>query len=195
MKGVANTVRHYASTVGRFRVAEAARHLGLKREQVNDAVGDLAKRGELERVDRGVYQYVDVKGRARNSPKMDAVWRAMRLSATWTISEIARQAGVTNNYARKLTLQWQRQRYLEAVGHKRLTAAPGSERVYRMINRAKLDPPKPAPGDEQDGFKHTAWQALGRILLGKTDKPEEREKCKKELQHLMEKLDERQEEE
>lgn len=185
--GIAEMVRVYAKTVGRFRPAEAARQLNIERDQVNVAVRDLVNRGDLVRPARGIYEYADREGAYRPGEKMQALWKAMRLSATWTVRQVSRHAGVTTNYASKLVQRWRREGLVENVGRRTPEHGAGKESVYRLKDRSRLIPPHVVE-PEEDPVKKKAWSALGRILLGRVAMPGEREKCMAELAELIDAL-------
>ena len=185
-----------SSDLGRFRPARAAKELDIEYEKIGTAVGDLKKQGWLKRVSRGVYEYVDREAASRPARKMDAVWTAMRLSPTWTVKQIARQAGVSTNYATKLVQTWRRAGWVKQAGQKRPEFGYGREIVYRLRDRTRLSPPgRIDPDQKQDPFKALAWKALGRILLDNVKAPGDRDDLRKELGKLLEMLDEKDKEE
>jgi hypothetical protein len=175
---------------GLIRPVALARGLGIKRKRVESAVDTLVRQGKLNRVDRGVFEYVDPQGNGhRPAAKTEAVWRAMRLSPTWTTFDIARLAGTSANYVHKLVTQWKAAGLVEIMGNEKVEGTTGVRRVYRLRDRNPLQPPTMARRDTEDPLKKKAWQALGRVLFDRVALPGERDTCCRELREILEVLE------
>jgi DNA-binding MarR family transcriptional regulator len=95
-----NMVREYAAAAGTFRKIEAQAALGLTVDQVKRAVETLYRQGYLRRIRHGLYQANSVV----ESPVADLndkIWRAMKVSSTFSAGDIAKLAASTKSYVYK----------------------------------------------------------------------------------------------
>jgi hypothetical protein len=83
---------------------EAACEIGTRKERdrLYDTIGDFCRRGEMQRVKRGVYRYA---GRQKSPEKQQVMWRYLRSSRSFggvTMEELREVAGASVDYV----LEW-----------------------------------------------------------------------------------------
>ena len=139
---ITDMVRNLAAASGFIRKPQAMDSLGLTVTQADAAIRTLKEQGFLKRVGHGTYEYRHKPMDGNESPVEDKVWRAMRLSPTFSASELSRIAGTTTNYIHKLLRKYRSEGILVAAGQQ--TALSGShEKLWRLTPKGKKQQVRP----------------------------------------------------
>jgi len=139
--GIAKRVREIFQAHPRkaFRVAEIASELGLSYEKVANAVADMFRRGEIERVGYGRYRYVGKEIiRGRKTPALRRrICKAIHAKVTFTAREIVLLSGVGRSYVHKTLRRLVAEGLVEPLGTKK---GPKGfpEKLYRLARRDEL---------------------------------------------------------
>ena len=130
MKTFAQRIREAAKRLGQFRANELADEAQVQtykgRVTVRNYIRDFIKRGEMERIERGLYQYVWRKGRRT---QLDIIWHLIRSHRHFSTDEMERLSGAVRatvlEYLRCLVSLG----YLKKIGRKnwKLINDPGPE--------------------------------------------------------------------
>ncbi len=150
---ITDAIRQYAAvnlTVTRKKVVN---DLGFTEHQVNTAFTTLIDQGYLKKIKFGLYEFRSNESHfGRDKPVEDKIWHAIRINQTFTVADIARQAGTTDNYAsirirayRDEGLVKQRTTKLNTSGTTRVNVWAITCKGREMIERPKLDVFKPDP--------------------------------------------------
>jgi hypothetical protein len=133
---IAEMVRNLAAAHGFIRKRMAVENLDLTVVQVDAAFRLLKQQGFLKRLGHGTYEYMHKPMDGTDSPVEDKVWRAMRMSPTFSVSELARVAGTTSNYVYKLFKKYRPAGLVDPAG--RQTALSGfREKRWRLSKKGK----------------------------------------------------------
>ena len=91
---LAGRVRKAARELKEFRVRDLADAVGVQTYKgltgVRCSLGDFLKRGEMERVSRGLYRYVEMD---RPRTKLDVIWHLARSHKHFGLDEMERLSG------------------------------------------------------------------------------------------------------
>ena len=154
---ITDALRQYAAvniTVTRKKIVK---DLGFTETQVNSAFDTLIAQGYLKKIKYGLYEFQNNNSYfGRDKPVEDKIWHAIRINPTFTVADIARQAGSTDNYVtvrvrvyRDEGLVKQRTTKLNSSGTKRVKVWAITNKGREMIERPKVDAFKPDPIVEQ----------------------------------------------
>lgn len=130
IKGLAQKIRSTAGSLGRFKAADLADAVGIKtfreRKIVRTYISDFEARGEIERVERGVYQYT---GKKQKRTQLDIVWHLVRSHRNFGADEITRLSGASRQTVLEYLLCLVRLGYLKKISTTRwiLLKDPGPE--------------------------------------------------------------------
>lgn len=128
-------VRGYAAVNGTVTKRDAKAALELSVDQVVYAFETLVKQGYLRKIRHGLYQFVDqVKKPAIEIN--DKIWRAMKISPTFTADDIAKLAESTTSYVYKRFRQYREDGYLRQHGNKR-NPGVNPKKVWRLTLKGK----------------------------------------------------------
>ena len=134
-------VRHFAAANGTLSKKEARESLGLSVDQVARAVDNLVKTGHLRRLRHGIYQFIDAVERPPVE-RLDKIWRAMKISGSFSAAEIARLADSSTAYVYKRFRQYTADGYIRRAGA-RPTHGSGMENLWRLTNKGKAKAQQP----------------------------------------------------
>ena len=88
---ITDTLKQYAAARSLICRSHVSQDLNLTARQTDNAINRLYRRGLLRRVDAGVYEFV--RDSMDNDDVDEKMWRAMRVSTTFTTADIERLAG------------------------------------------------------------------------------------------------------
>lgn len=128
-------VRNYAAANGIIRKKDARMALKLTVDQIVYAFDTLKSQGYLIQIKHGLYQfkeYVEKPGSDVN----DKIWRAMKVSGTFTSSEIAKLAESTTSYVYKRFRVYRADGYIKQHGRKK-TGPRSSKKLWRLTQSGK----------------------------------------------------------
>jgi hypothetical protein len=128
-------VRAFAAASGTFRKIEAQAALGLTMNQIKRAVDTLYRQGYLRRIQHGLYQACHVVETPIGDCN-DKIWRAMKVSSTFSAAEIARLASSTRSYVYKRFRQFRADGLIKPAGV-RPTYGSGTEKLWRLTLKGK----------------------------------------------------------
>lgn len=135
-QSITERVRNLAAAHNFIRKQQVIETLCLTKKQADAAFNTLRDQGFLKRVGHGTYEYMQKPMEGANSPIEDKVWRAMRISPTFSASELARVAGTTANYVYKLFRMYRPEGFIEPAG--RQTGLSGfSEKKWRLTPKGR----------------------------------------------------------
>ncbi len=149
-----------AAAVSPALVCEA---LGEKRAdpRVQGIMGDMARRGELERIGTAQYRYNPeaLEGSRRDSEFYPRIWRAIRSAKPgFTLQDIALVTRVSYSHVRKYS------NFLEEAGHLARYGMSGQRRQWRATQLAQDTPEAPYPPKKiKDPFEREKNMALGVV--------------------------------
>ena len=132
---VTEMVRSFAAVNGTISKKEARNSLNITRNQSAVAFDNLIRQGHLRQISRGVYQFID---RVEKPPMevTDKIWRAMKVSGTFSAGEIAKLAGSTRSYVYKRFRVYRADGLVKEAGVRR-THGSGQEKVWRLTLKGK----------------------------------------------------------
>jgi len=128
-------VRNFAAVNGTISMKETRKNLNLTNEQVTYAFDNLKKQGHLRRIRHGLYQFIDTVEKP-SGEIVDKIWRAMKISGSFSASEIAKLAESTTAYVYKRFRQYKADGYIRKAGV-RPTHGSGQEKLWRLTQRGK----------------------------------------------------------
>lgn len=136
---LASRVREAFRERGRFRrPKEIADLLGVKSEPVLWALKDMKRRGEV--VSRnGWLVYTGRPLRVMPKEVASRIWRAMRISSTWTVQDVVRLAEAREATVKRYLKAWRKGGYVERVALRR--EGSWTVAVYRVVDRDRREPP------------------------------------------------------
>lgn len=132
---LAGRAREYMKSIGKRRfticeVSEALDLLGDKdKRPIYGVFSDMVERGEIRKVETGMYEYVGLKKKAS---KEEALWRLVRMRKTVTVDDLLEMSGATRSYAKECLQAWVRKGYI----------TPAGKETYRLIKDAGVEVPK-----------------------------------------------------
>jgi DNA-binding MarR family transcriptional regulator len=135
-------VREYAAAVGMLRKKDVQQALGLTVDQVKGAVESLLEQGYLIRVRHGLYQAAGTVEKPLGET-VDKIWRAMKVSATFSASDIAKLAASTTSYVYKRLREYRADGLIRPAGM-RNTYGSGAEKLWRLTPKGKEKAQAPA---------------------------------------------------
>jgi len=136
---LAAKVRKAAQGLNEFRVEDLAEKMGVLtyggRSRIRTCLQDFTQRGEMQRVSRGLFRYVDLK---KVRSKMDVIWHLVRSHRQFSTDEIERLSGAARYTVREYLLCLRDLGFLRKTGQQgwRLVADPGPE---TPVNTAKCE--------------------------------------------------------
>lgn len=140
-RSLAANVRKAAQGLNEFRVEDLAEKMGVLtyggRSRIRTCLQDFVKRGEMQRVSRGVYRYTKSM-RARS--KLDVIWHLVRSHRRFTTDQMERLSGAARatvlDYLRCLSTLG----FLRKTGPQnwRLVSDPGPETPVNTSGCARL---------------------------------------------------------
>ncbi len=152
----------------RFRAEQVLRALGLSDDvPVRNVLTDMLSRGEIERVDQGVYRMVALKSPGRAAPSVirPRVYRAMHVKGVFSAREISKLTDARIDTVRKIAGALLKGQEIEEVCIRR-NSRFSRERIYRIRHLDRfylkyiLDR---GDGDEGDrGRCEQAWSERAR---------------------------------
>jgi len=159
-------VREHFRAMKESTAPQAARALGIDQTLVRRAIATLKKQGWLTctRI-VGIYRFREVPEHERGQTHrlQEKMWRAMRMSRTWTTWDVAQLAGATLDYVKKYAAQ------LAAEGLIVQAGTTGHRKIWRVADGAPQETP---PFRSRAAVKEQAMQsaidagwALMRALL------------------------------
>lgn len=128
-------VRNFAAVKGTLSRQEARESLDLTSDQVVYAFDNLVKQGHLRRIGHGLYQFIDAVEKPPVE-KLDKVWKAMRISPTFSAAEIAKLADTTSSYVYKRFRMYRADGLMKPAGQRR-THGSGHEKLWRLTRTGK----------------------------------------------------------
>jgi len=131
-----NMVREYAAAAGTFKKIEAQTALGLTVDQVKRAVDTLYRQGYLRRIRHGLYQANSIV----ESPVADLndkIWRAMRVSGTFSAADIAKLADSTKSYVYKRFRVFRADDLIKQAGVRPSGLPSAKEKIWRLTPKGK----------------------------------------------------------
>ena len=134
---------------------------GQETNQVRSRVTNLHRRGELERVEDGVFRYLPSKQPRGNAESCQRVWRAVRASKPgFGVTDIVLATRYSERVVRKYLRWLLREGYLAKHGRK------GNQILYRATLKARdtVSTPYP-PNPNQDPFKRERDAACALVRL------------------------------
>lgn len=146
MNNANELVRQYVAGMGTATTKEVRRDLGLDSTSAGKVLSDLVRKGHLTRVARGTYQVNEVP--QRKGAVCQQIWAAMRINPTFAVSDLSRQAGTSDHYARKIMRRYMDAGYVQNAG-RRKTYGSGSEKLWRLVGKAKELRQAPVPVEFQ----------------------------------------------
>ena len=142
VKSTTNMVREYAAAAGTFKKIEAQSALGLTVDQVKRAVDTLYRQGYLYRIRHGLYQANSVV----ESPVADLndkIWRAMKVSSTFSAGDIAKLAASTKSYVYKRFRRFRADGLMKQAGMQ-WSGNNAKEKLWRLTLKGKEKAQAPA---------------------------------------------------
>ena len=109
-----DTLKKYAAARSLICRSHVAQDLGLTAQQTDNAINRLYRRGLLRRVDAGVYEFV--KNDTDGDDVDEKMWRAMRVSTTFTTADIERLAGARPAVVHRFVRQMLQDGYIKPSG-------------------------------------------------------------------------------
>lgn len=128
-------VKNLAAVKGFIRQKEARLALDLSVDQVKSAFQWLMEQGHLERVDHGLYRFVEHVEKPITDMR-EKIWKAMRMSGAFSAADIAASVDTTVAYVYKLFRQFRADGYLKPAGI-RPTYGTGQEKLWRLTMKGK----------------------------------------------------------
>lgn len=128
-------VKNYAAVNGTVRMTEVRQIMGITNEQVLYAFDNLKKQGHLRRVSHGLYQFVDTVEKPPIEV-LDKIWRAMKISGSFSATEIAKLADSTTSYVYKRFRAYKADGFIREAGL-RPTFGSGTEKLWRLTKDGK----------------------------------------------------------
>lgn len=135
-KSTTHMVREYAAAAGTFKKIDAQTALGLTVDQVKNAVETLYRQGYLRRIRHGLYQANSVV-EAPVADLDDKIWRAMKVSATFSAADIAKLAGSTRSYVYKRFRRYRADGLMKAAGMRPSGLPNAREKLWRLTLKGK----------------------------------------------------------
>lgn len=128
-------VRSYAAANGTIRKKDVRAALGLTVDQVVYAVDTLKRQGYLIQLRHGLYQFVDMVEKP-GCEINDKIWRAMKISPTFTAEDIAKLADSSKAYVYKRFRAFRADGYIRQHGVER--KSPTSwQKIWRLTPAGK----------------------------------------------------------
>ena len=134
-------VKNFAAVNGTFVKADARKALNLSIQQTADAVSVLQKQGHVRRIAYGLYQFCEVvekKGLEVN----DKIWKAMKISTTFTAADVARLADSSRGYVYLRFKVYVADGYIKRGGMKN-TTGKNPEKIWRLTQKGKAKAQNP----------------------------------------------------
>ncbi|MBU8910674.1 MAG: type IV toxin-antitoxin system AbiEi family antitoxin domain-containing protein [Desulfobacterales bacterium] len=134
-------VKNFAAVNGTFTKSDARKALGLSIQRTADAVSVLQKQGHVRRIAYGLYQFcpvVEKKGVEVN----DKIWKAMKISITFTAADIARLTDSTRGYVYLRFKVHAADGYIKRAGMKN-TTGKNPEKIWRLTQKGKAKAQNP----------------------------------------------------
>jgi len=135
MSNATQMVRSFAAAKGMVRKKEAKLALGLTTDQVVYAFDTLTEQGYLRQIKHGLYQFSDFV----EKPGMevnDKIWKAMKISTSFTVSDIARLADSTSSYVYKRFRQYIADGFIKQYGVKK-TGPTSRKKIWRLTQKGR----------------------------------------------------------
>ncbi|MFH2064957.1 MAG: hypothetical protein ABIK15_07155 [Pseudomonadota bacterium] len=111
---IVEALRKYAEARMMVFRKQAKQEMGLTDPQIDNAMNSLLRQGFLRRVSTGVYEFVDlIPEKADMDEKM---WRAMRVSTTFTSEDIARLTEARPDLVQRFFRRMLRDEYIKPSG-------------------------------------------------------------------------------
>ncbi len=148
-------VRAALAGMAEIRALEVAERLGVQTKaevrRIAEVLRELAKRGELQRQEPGVYRPTP---RQPGQPtKQEVMWRVLRARRTVTVADLQELAGVDRDYARQFLRHLQKRQVVQEV------AGPAG-RKYRLA----ADPVELPRNEEKAAYLRRRREAQKRAL-------------------------------
>ncbi|MCE5242897.1 MAG: hypothetical protein LLF99_06835 [Desulfobacteraceae bacterium] len=159
---ICERVRQCAAACGVVTRARLRESLGLTAAQVQHAVETLVKRGRLNRIGRGAYEFLPEAGRPREAPPEDRIWHAMRISPKFSSSEIARLAGSTTSCIYKRLRVYRAEGLVAQLGRRQVPG--GAEKLWRLTAKGREHIERPAVDDFKPDPLTVAVVRLNRFI-------------------------------
>ena len=138
---LASKMRTAAPDLGKFRCGELADAVGVQtfagRQNVKRTIYDFVKRGEMERVSRGIYRHI---GSTKERTKLDIIWHLARSHRHFGLDEIERLSGAARNTVMEYVQCLVRAGYLRKTSRTRwlLVKDPGPATPVNSAKCARL---------------------------------------------------------
>ena len=124
-------LRNFAAVKGTFKRKEAVAALGITGDQADRAIGNLLKADHLVRIAMGEYRFCAVHDDNHTNTLDERLWRAMKVSRTFTAADLARLAESTTDHVYKFVRRYVADGYIKHQGRKR-TFGSGTAKLYRL---------------------------------------------------------------
>lgn len=131
-----DVLRAYAEQAGRFTRKSARESLGITERSLDTAISTLLLAGRIERKAKATYEWVTGDRRPkREAPVEERIWHAMRINPTWSVADIAQQAGSSVGYVLKRLRHYRAEGYVKRCGARQVWPA-GRIRLFRLTVQA-----------------------------------------------------------
>ncbi|MBI4621074.1 MAG: type IV toxin-antitoxin system AbiEi family antitoxin domain-containing protein [Desulfobacterales bacterium] len=142
--GLAKRIRCWVSTrQSIFTVPEVCNGLrakGKDRMQIRNVITDFVKRGEIQRIKKGRYQYNQGWRREKKGCLKPRIVKAMYVSASaFSSADIQRISGVSNtSYVNRIIRNLKKNGHIHLVGKRPCVHGRGATQLYNIVNREKF---------------------------------------------------------
>jgi len=124
-------VREYFQQMSHSTPEACAKALGMSGNLARRCVEDLRQKGWLIHCDRvqGLYKFRQLKDdeHGQSAGLQKKIWRAVRISRSFTVWDIAQLSGATIDYVKKYVAFLMRHGHVEKIGR------DGSRAIYRRV--------------------------------------------------------------
>lgn len=145
-RGLADQIRTFARERKTFTVDQLFEEIkkggGWTRPHTYAALADFVARSEIVKIPdkrnlRQKYRYnQDFRSQNRKSPKKEKVIKAIYVSNVFTVKDVERLSGQSQNYINKI-LRKLKNEYVEVIGQRLCAQGRGVEHIWRVLDRNK----------------------------------------------------------
>ncbi|MBU1193989.1 MAG: hypothetical protein KKE62_01850 [Proteobacteria bacterium] len=128
-------VRNYAAANGIIRKKDVRIALNLSIDQTAYAFDTLKRQGYISQIKHGMYKFCEAVEKP-GADINDKIWKAMKVSGTFTMHDIAKLAESTVNYVYKRFRFFRAQGYIQQYGVKR-TGRTSQMKLWRLTLSGK----------------------------------------------------------
>ncbi|WP_028574329.1 hypothetical protein [Desulfonatronovibrio hydrogenovorans] len=128
-------VRQFCAAHGTVRNAQIRQALGIPSTVLSKILRDLAKQGWLKKISRATWAWQEKQPEGRGTV-WQQIWTAMRINPVFCVADLARQAGTSDHYVRKVLREYKDAGLVEPAG-RRPTYGSGSTKMWRLTSKAR----------------------------------------------------------